>query len=230
MKPFCLEHSLYLVISTIIIIPFIICAKKFAKEEKTQNTIIKVLGILLLLSILANRITRMFITGKFTWHYFFPTTLCGATNFLLAFAVLFGKKDNGIYHFLWLLAFAGGILATIYPNYLDDHNSFFHPETITSLLHHTFSFVTVIILLMFKHINVTYKKWYYSLIGICAYILYGALMMGIFQYPDAFNMCVPILNNTPLTIWVMGPIYIVVYTIILLIVELFRRKNKKFYN
>lgn len=47
-------------------------------------------------------------------------------------------------------------------------------------------------------------------------------------FHDAYHMVSPLLSNTPLTIWFIKPIYIVVYSLILLIVELVRkRKNKQ---
>lgn len=227
MKLFGLEHILYLVVCAIIFVPSLICAKKFAKTEKSQKIIIKSMGLVLLLSILASRITQMFIWGEFVWHYFFTTTFCGTSSFVLAFAVLFGKKDNPVYHFIWFLALIGGVITLFYPDFLAYHTSLFHPDVITSFLHHTFAIVMVIILLMFKQINITYKKWYCTLFGFCCYLTYGAFLMSTFKYADAFNIFNPILSETPFTVWGMAPLYIVLYSLILLLIELVRYKRKK---
>jgi hypothetical protein len=36
----------------------------------------------------------------------------------------------------------------------------------------------------------------------------------------------PAVDNTPFTVWVMIPIYVVIYSIILLILEIVRKKKK----
>lgn len=225
MELFGLEHILYLVICAIIFIPALVCAKIFAKTEKAQKIIVKATGGLLLVAILSSRITQTLLSGEFIWHKFFPATFCGMSSMVLALAVLFGKKDNAVLHFIWFLALVGGIITSVYPDFLECHNSFFHPDVITSFLHHTISIVMVVVLLMFKQINFSYKKFHYSILGFCCYLAYGAFLVATFGYADAFNMFSPILSGTPLTAWVMAPLYAVVYGIILLIIELVRKKK-----
>lgn len=227
MKVFGWEHIVYLVVCTVIAVPALICAKKFSKSERSQKIIIKVTGGVLLASILASRITQMFIWGGFVWHYFLPTSFCGTTSLVLAFAVLFGKKDNCVYHFIWFLALLGGIITSVYPDFLEVHTSFFHPDVITSFLHHTLSIVMVVVLLMFKQINFTYKKLHYSIFGFCCYLTYGAFLISVLKYTDALCIMTPILSGTPFTAWVMAPIYFALYGLIILTIELVRRHKRK---
>ena len=227
MKIFGWEHITYLLVWLAVSIPVLVCVKKFAKTEKSLKIAVKTMGGVLLLSILTSRICQTFLWGGFTWYNFFPTTFCGTSSLVLALAVLLGKKDNCVLHFVWFIALLGGIITSVYPDFLEFHNSFFHLDVITSFLHHSLSIVMVVMLLMLKQINITYKKWYYSLFGFCCYLTYGAFLIATFKIVDAFCMFTPILSGTPLTVWVMAPIYVVLYGITILIVELSRKRKNK---
>ncbi|MBQ4108857.1 MAG: hypothetical protein IJC80_05610 [Clostridia bacterium] len=51
--------------------------------------------------------------------------------------------------------------------------------------------------------------------------------MSVFGFSDSFHIAEPILSGTPLTAWVMAPIYAAAYALILLIVELVRKHKTK---
>ena len=82
-------------------------------------------------------------------------------------------------------------------------------------------------LLLFKQINITYKRWYCTLFGFTSYLTLGAFQMSVFGFSDSFHIAEPILPGTPLTAWVMAPIYAVCYGLVLLIIKLVRKYKKK---
>ena len=94
------------------------------------------------------------------------------------------------------------------------------------MLHHSLSAMVVIAIFLFKHLHITYKKWYCTLFGFTSYLTVGAFLMQTFDMSDAFHIAEPLLPDTPLTAWVMAPMYAVAYAIILLAVELVRRKKR----
>jgi hypothetical protein len=49
--------------------------------------------------------------------------------------------------------------------------------------------------------------------------------MHVFDMSDAFHIKEPLLSNTPLTAWVMAPMYFGAYAVILLVIELVKRKK-----
>ena len=51
--------------------------------------------------------------------------------------------------------------------------------------------------------------------------------MNVIGRDDAFNMVNPVVPNTPFTVWFMLPIYLVVHALILIAVELIKRKKAK---
>ena len=148
------------------------------------------------------------------------------TSLVLALAVLFGKKDNDALHFTWILAIFGGISTVIYPAFIGQGPTIFYLPTITGLLHHSLSATVSIAVLLFKQLHITYKKWYCTLFGFTCYITLGAFLIGCLGIPDAFHIYTPLLDNTPLTTWVMAPIYIVCYSIIILLIEIIRKRRK----
>lgn len=221
------QHFTYLAIFIALSVAGIICAKKFAKSEKSQTIIIKSLALALLISVVTNRISIVFKGDTTNWLALIPDTFCGMSSFVLSLAVLIGKKDNPVLHFVWFLALIGGTITMVYPDFIGQDKSMFYLPTISGLLHHSLAIVVVIFLLVFKHIKITYKKWYCTLFGFTCYLTLGAFLISVFDYSDAFHIMTPMLSGTPLTVWVIAPIYIFAYGLMLLIVELVRKHRDK---
>lgn len=219
---FGIEHFIYIGITAALAGGGLFCAKKFAKTEKTQSIVLKSLAIALFIAILTNRLSQFFRYDTVRWEQIIPDSYCGLTSLALSLAVLFGKKDNHAYHFLWILALFGGISTVIYATFLDQGPTIFYLPTISGLLHHSLSATLAIALLFFKQIHITYKKWYCTLFGFTCYLSLGAFLIGCLGMSDAFHIYTPLIPDTPLTTWGMAPIYVVCYALLLLTIELVR--------
>ena len=79
---------------------------------------------------------------------------------------------------------------------------------------------------MFKHVEISAKKWYCVAVGFMFYVTVGAFLMYTFDMSDAMHLAEPLLDDTPLTIWVMAPMYAVAYAIILFVVEIMKHKKE----
>ena len=224
---FGIEHILYIIITTVLAASGLLLAKKYAKTEKSQVIVLKILAALLFVAIMTNRLSQVFRYGTVRWYCIIPDSFCGMTSLVLALAVLLGKKDNDVLHFVWLLGLFGGISTVIYATFLDQDISFFYIPTISGLLHHSLSATVVVALLMFNQIDITYKKWHCTFFGFTCYLTLGAFLMEAFDMSDAYHIAEPLIPNTPLTAWVMAPMYAVGYGLILLIVEIVKRKKSK---
>ena len=224
---FGIEHILYIIITTVVASAGLLLAKKYAKTDKSQTIVLKILAALLFVAIITNRLSQVFRYGTVRWYCIIPDSFCGMTSLVLALAVLFGKKDNHVLHFVWLLGLFGGISTVIYATFLDQDISFFYIPTISGLLHHSLSAIVVVALLIFKQIDITYKKWYCTFFGFTSYLTLGAFLMHTFDLSDAYHIAEPLISDTPLTAWVMAPMYAVGYGLVLLIVELVKRKQNK---
>lgn len=224
---FGIEHFIYIGITTAVAAAALLLAKKFAKSELSQNIFLRSLAALLLIAIVTNRLSQVFRYGQVRWEQIIPDSYCGMTSLVLALGVLLGKKNNNVLHFAWLLGIFGGISTVIYPAFIGQGPTVFYLPTISGLLHHSLCATLVVALLLFKWIRITYKKWYCTLFGFTAYISVGAFLIGCLGISDAFHIYTPLLDGTPLTTWVMAPIYIVCYAAILLIIELVRKAKTK---
>jgi len=219
---FGIEHILYIIITTAAASTTLLLAKKHAKTEKAKRMFIRALAGLLFVAIAANRLSMK--------HYFgsilIPDSFCGMTSLVLSLAVLFGRKNNNVLHFVWLLGLFGGISTVFYATFLDQNESFFFLPTITGLLHHSLCATVVVALLSFKQIDITYKKWYCTFFGFTTYLTLGAFLMHVYGLSDAFHIAQPLISDTPLTAWVMAPMYAAAYGLILLGVEIAKKKKR----
>lgn len=220
-------HLIYLAITLPLSIIGIVCAKKFAKSEKTQIIILKSVAFALFIWILLNRLSQVFRYSQIRWNQIIPDSFCGMTSLVLSLAVLFGKKDNHALHFTWFLGLIGSVITIAYPTFLNQSSSVFYLPTISGLLHHSLTLVMVILIIVFNHIHITHKKWYCTLFGFTAYFTVGAFQMSVFGFSDAFHIVEPMLSGTPLTAWVIAPIYVTGYSLVLLIIELIRIHIRK---
>ena len=224
---FGLEHISYIVISTILGCAYLLIAKKRAKTEKAQAYALKILAFALLVAIMTNRLSQVFRYDEVRWYLIIPDSFCGMTSLVLSLAVLFGKRDNNVLHFVWLLGLFGGVSTVIYATFVGQGPTIFYLPTISGLVHHSLSAMLVVALFLFKQIDVTYKKWYCTFFGFTAYMTVGAFLMQTFPMSDAFHIAEPLLSDTPLTAWVMAPMYALAYGIILLGFEIAKRKKAK---
>ena len=216
-------HLIYILVTISLSVIGLSLAKKYAKSEKSQAVVLKSIASLLLVWIIINRLSQVFRYSEVHWEYIIPDSFCGMTSLTLALAVLLGKKDNAAYHFLWFLGLVGALITLFNPTFLDQGSSIFYLPTISGLLHHSICLVMVCALLMFNQIHITYKKWYYTLFGFTLYLTLGAFQISVFGLSDSFHILEPILPDTPLTAWVMAPMYAAGYGLVLLIIELVRR-------
>lgn len=218
-------HILYLAITVPLTVIGLLLAKRYAKTEKAQSVVLKALAVALLIWILINRLSQVYRYSNVRWEQIIPDSFCGMTSLVLALAVLLGKKDNCVYHFTWFLGLVGGLITVCNPTFLGQGPSIFYLPTISGLLHHSFALAVVGALLIFNQIQITYKKWYCTVFGFTAYLTVGAFQMSVLGFADAFHIAEPILSGTPLTAWVMAPLYGVGYGLVLLVIELVRRKK-----
>ena len=221
------EHTIYVIVSVLVAIISCVCAKLFIKTDRSKGIFMRCAGGILFLIILLNRIALVFEYGDIDWKELLTDSICSTSSYVLGLALLFGKKDNCILHFVWFISLAGGTITTFYSNFIGQHPSFLYLPTILGMMHHTVSAIIVILILILKYVNISYKKWYYTLWGFTSYLSYGAFLMCVLDIGNPFYMVEPAIDNTPFTVWVLIPIYVVVYSLILLGVEIIRKRKKE---
>lgn len=222
------EHLTYVAVSILTAAAVFVLTKKFAKTEKAKNVVTKVSAAILFLIIFTNRMALVYEYGEPNWKKLLTDSFCSTSSYVLSLALLFGKKNNNVLHFIWLVALAGGVITTFYPNFIGQNPSFMYPPTILGMMHHTWSAIVVVLIFMNGYLTLTYKKWYCTLFGFTSYLAYGSFLMCVLEYGNPFYMTGPAIDGTVFTAWVIAPIYISVYALIIFAVEFFRhRRNKK---
>ena len=229
-KIFGWEQWLYSAVVIVLTIIGIFLSKKYIKTEKSKIKLLKILALVLLITILTNRISICLKHDPVSFTYLIPDSFCGMSSLVLALAVLLGKKDNPVLHFVWFISLLGGLITFVYPDFIGQNPSIFYIPTISGLLHHSLSIVLNIFIFMYGYIKVTYKKWYCTLFGFTCYLTVGAFLVNVFGYNDAFHMKDPLLSGTPLTAWFLAPIYAVLYGIVLYAFYIIDKKKSNIQN
>ncbi len=222
------EHIIFLIIFFIVSIVSLILIYKFVKSEKAKFITVKIFALLLLCAIVCNRIFIAVTSND--WRKIIPNSFCGLDSLVLSLAILLGKKDNDILHFVVYFTFVGGLGTILYPTFIKTYDSIFHPITFSGLMHHALSLYICILVQVIGWFTPNYKKWKNLVIGFLAYITLGTFLIFVLGINTAFYINSPVIDDTPLTIWVIAPIFAVGYALYMLFYELIKRnirKNKK---
>ena len=131
------EHLIYIAVSIVTALVVCLLTARFAKTEKAQNAVMRFAGGVLFVIIFANRLALVFEYEEANWLKLITDSFCSTSSYVLSLALIFGKRNNPVLHFVWLIALAGGAIATFYPNFIDQHPSFLYPPTILGMMHHT---------------------------------------------------------------------------------------------
>ena len=225
LKVFGIEHFVCLAVIIVMSIISIILIKKYVKSEKGKDIIIKVVAGLLLALVVWNRITKIVIEGD--WTEVFLDSFCCVSSFALALACLFGKKDNAVIHFAFYINIVGGVLTLIYPNFIEYSTTIFDTKSLSALLFHSVGIYICILLLMFGYFKPDYKRWGSLVIGFMACITLGTFEIFVLDSYDAFFIIYPVISGTPLTVWLLAVLFVVLYIIFFVIYELCKWKKSK---
>lgn len=220
-------HIIYLLITLPLSALGLYFAKRYAKTDRAQSIVLKSIAAMLFIWILINRLSQVFRYSDVRWEQIIPDSFCGMTSLVLSLAVLFGKRDNPVYHFTWALGLVGALITIFYPTFLDQGPTVFYLPTISGLLHHSITLVMIAALFLFGQIHVTYKRWYCTVFGFTAYLTVGAFQISVLGLSDAFHINEPMLDGTFLTAWGIAPIYLAGYALVLLAFELVRGYVRK---
>lgn len=224
-KIFGWEHLTYLAVCLVIAIVSLVLIKIYVKNEKIQNIIVRCVGFLLFACVIWNRVELVLHTNN--WAYIVPDSFCGMSSFVLGLTTMFGKRNNAVLHFVFYVAVVGDVVTLAYPDFIETTPSLFVRMTFSGLTHHAISWYLCTLLLVVNWFRPNYKKSGNLVVGFLAYITVGAFLISVLGRNDAFYIFKPILSGTPLTVWVLTPIFIGIYVAFMITYELIKRKLKK---
>lgn len=229
-KVFGTEHLLYLLVCVVVSVVSLILIKKFVKTKKQKTILVKVMGVALFIAIMCNRFACC--GWVFDIENFFPTTFCGTTSIIFSLTLIFAKPDSSLMQFVSSCAFFGGILTLIYPDFIGQNQSIFFGKTITGLLHHTLMVYNFILILLLGYYKPTLKKWQALPLGLCVYMTYGIFNITILGHSDSMQIYKPLLEGTPFTWFFTGILFILLYTMFLVVYELcaYKKEDRTWYS
>ena len=207
-KIFGWQHLTYLAIFIVVSALTIFLSKKYLKDSKSQTIYLKIVaGLILIFEIL----NRVFVAIEKGWNLFIPNTFCGLSSLAISLLVLFGKPKMKVFQCFWYMAFFGGIITLIYPDFIGQAQSLFYPNTITGLLHHSFDIIICINLFMFGWFEPDLKNWYYFPMVFTSYIVLGTFELSVLGVESAMSINKALVGNGILTcwfIWSVGSVFI----------------------
>ena len=229
------QHIVYLLVFIAIAAVSLFLIKRYCKSDGALTAAIKISAALLLVFIIWNRISIVISSDDL--FMIIPNTFCGITSFAFAVSALLFGRDHPTLHCFVYCGFIGGLITIIYPDFLPQNQSFFYPNTISGLLHHSMSLYLAVLMLITGWIKPNLNKWKYFPIGLAFMMVYGILLLTASgrlsdSNYDAMYIKYPLLDGTPLTWYFVGAILIVLHAIFLLCmtyipVYVHRKKQKE---
>ncbi len=223
-KIFGIEHIVFMLISIVVMVTALILISKFAKKEKTKRVLVVTCALIQLTLIIWNRLSVMEYRGGL--FDFLPTTFCGTTSLFFPLAMIFCKKDSKMLQFLASCMLLGGILTFLYPDFIGQSSSVFYDKTMSGLLHHTMGVFNFFLICVTGNFKPSMKNWSSLIFGLCAFMTYGIFMISIVGKSDAMYIYSPLIEGTIFNWPFVGALFIVLYTIALIIYEQFALKKE----
>ena len=212
---FGLEHGLYTLISTLVMLGVWFFLHKQNQTGKPLDRWFRIGGGILLVAIVWNRLS-IAITRD-TFSNLLPGTFCGASSLFLAISLLVLPRNHAVFHSVAYIGFLGGIITVIYPEFIGQSDSIFYPMTISGLVHHTLITWWVVFMLLYGYIKPAWSMWRWYPIGLAFYMIYGLFLVTVLGYNDAMLIHEPILAGTPLNWFVMGWLVLLVHGVFMLL-------------
>ena len=175
------QHITYLLVTTLIFVTIIVLTKIYAKDKKTLTIVIKSMAALLLVAIIANRLSIVYKNDTPYYLGLLPSSFCGVSSLVLSLSVLFTKRDSAFLHFVVYIGFVGGFITLVYPDFIPQANSLFYFPTISGLFHHTVMVFLVLLMSVTGYFTPSIKKWYAVILGLTCYMTWGLFLTDILK-------------------------------------------------
>lgn len=197
-----IEHFLYILVSLLVMVILYRVIIKWASDEHKALVVIRIMGGVLFLAIMWNRLSIALTHGSFSG--FLPGSFCGASSLFLSIGTMTLRKNSVFFHSVAFVGLYGGLTTLIYPDFIGQSDSIFYPMTISGLVHHTVMVFLIIMMVRLGFLKPELKKWHLMPIGLSFYMVYGLFLISELGYGDAMLITKPILSGTPLNWFVLG--------------------------
>ncbi|HOP56869.1 MAG TPA: YwaF family protein [Bacillota bacterium] len=218
------EHIIYLFVVIVLMGMGFFLINRHVKTEKQLALAIRLIGGLLLIMIIWNRLSIAILRDGF--NELLPGSYCGTSSLVLALAAIFLKKDHPVFHCVAYIGLLGGLATLAYPDFIGQADSIFYPMTISGLAHHTVMVFLVVVMLTTGYLKPMFLKWHYAVLGLALYLVYGLFLIKVLGYGEAMCINRPLLDDTNLYCFQLGAIYLPVHAAFLAIWNLVGKKYR----
>lgn len=231
---FSLTHIIYILVFALFTTVLIIVTRLVLKNHPLAvRWFVIGFAILILIVAITNRIIIVHNNNeRFTfWTLFVHGGLCRTFSIWGPVIMIAAKPKSKLLQ-LGLFAMAlGGLLTTIYPDFVIGQPTIFEPEFFTGMVYHTLMLVAFIYLIAIGYFKPTFKNYWSFPLGLALLVPYVLFQSQVFGAHEAMYLFEPAIEGTPFTWWVIGLLAILVYTIFLTIYEQFAYvKEERFLN
>ena len=114
----------------------------------------------------------------------------------------------------------GGLLTFIYPDFLVYFDNIFNIHPFTGLLYHTLMLFQFLLCIISGYFVPTFKNWSSLLIGLSFMVVFAVFGNSVLGQSNNMYLNAPLLSGTNLTWYVVGILFLLLYTIILQVYEM----------
>ena len=218
MQVFGTEHIIYMIVMIVIMTALLIVFKKFIPKNKMVLPIKIIAGIELILIIINRIVVSKSRSGTFI--DFIPNTFCSMMGFILPLTILIFKPNTKIFQYAIFAGMIGGLLTFIYPDFLIYFDNIFNIHPFTGLLYHTFMLFQFLLCIISGYFVPTFKNWSSLLIGLSFMVVFAVFGNTVLGQSNNMYLNAPLLSGTSLTWYLVGVLFLILYTIILQIYEM----------
>ncbi|MGN1222188.1 MAG: hypothetical protein ACI4TT_03045 [Christensenellales bacterium] len=225
------QHILYILFFVAFTIGIIFLSRFLIKKDKKWSKILVVCMALLTFGfMLANKI-EIWIKYDHNFQVFVPGSFCSALAFWGPIFMIICKPNSKFLQFGMFGMALGGMLTTVYPEFLIGEPSIFIPVGFTGIVYHTLMFVSFVYVLGIGYFKPTMKNWWSFVLGMALmvpYVLFNSQVLGA---SEDMYLFAPAIEGTQLYWWLIGILATLLYTVFLLIFEQFAfKKEERFLN
>lgn len=218
MQVFGIEHIIYMVVMIVVMTIAIIVLKKFVPKNKMVLPIKIFAGIELILIIIYRIVISKSRSGTFI--DFIPDTFCSLMGFILPLTILIFKPSTKIFQYAMFAGMIGGLLTFIYPDFLVYFDNIFNIHPFTGLLYHTLMLFQFLLCIISGYFVPTFKNWSSLLIGLSFMVVFAVFGNSVLGQSNNMYLNAPLLSGTNLTWYIVGILFLLLYTIILQVYEM----------
>ena len=134
--------------------------------------------------------------------------------------ILIFKPSTKIFQYAMFAGMIGGLLTFIYPDFLVYFDNIFNIHPFTGLLYHTLMLFQFLLCIISGYFVPTFKNWSSLLIGLSFMVVFAVFGNSVLGQSNNMYLNAPLLSGTNLTWYVVGILFLLLYTIILQVYEM----------